>query len=238
MTHQHDNTPGSEPENAPERAPGDDRLDTATAARLRKLTDAPVEFASLEDRLNEAMDGQAANMRGMQRVVRLRRVLALAASIALAAVVITSLIGHGGTPAQAATLDLTEIHHRLLDEAAAQPPITTIEQVNAFIAAKASLPADQLRTHVRSCCLRDVQGSLRAAVLLNQEGSSTSIVVADGENFAAPMGETVTVEGQAFHVHRMGELTMVMSRRDHRWLCVMGEGQQDELLHIAAAVAF
>jgi len=231
MTHENDhNTPGN--------APGKDRLDTATAARLRKLADAPVEFAALEARLNDAMDGQGANMRGMHRVVRLRRILAVAASIALAAVVITSLIGHAGTPAQAATLDLTEVHQRLLDDAPAQPPITTIEQVNAIIATKASLPADQLRTHVRSCCLRDVQGSLRAAVLLKQDRRNVSIVVADGENFAAPMGETVTVEGQAFHVHQMGDLTMVMSRRDHRWLCVMGEGQQDELLQIAAAVAF
>jgi hypothetical protein len=214
------------------------RLDAATAARLRKLADAPVDMAAFEARLSAAINQQPTSIGGMARVQFLRRSLAAAAGIALAAVVIFSVIGRSASTAHAEILDLTQVHAQLLDGQSAEPHVSTVSQANAIIADRATLPERALQTHVRSCCLRDVEGALRTAVLLEQDGLRISIVVADGGNFATPMGDTVTRDGHAYHIHKMGDLTMVMSRRQDRWLCVMADAPREALLAVATQIRF
>lgn len=214
------------------------RLDAATAARLRRLADAPVDMAAFETRLSFAMSDQPSRAVGMARVQHLRRLLAVAAGFALAAVVIFSVIGRSASTAHAEILDLTEVHAQLLDGQSAEPHVSTVSQANAIIADRAKLPERALQTHVRSCCLRDVEGALRTAVLLEQDGLRISIVVADGGNFATPMGDTVTRDGNAYHIHKMGELTMVMSRQHDRWLCVMSDSPREALLAVATQIRF
>jgi hypothetical protein len=84
----------------------------------------------------------------------------------------------------------------------------------------------------------EVHRERRACVRLDAGGRPVTLVVAEGTDPCSAHGRVVDRAGRKYLVHMMGSVNMAMTARDGRWLCVMGELPDEDLLKIAEAVKF
>ena len=215
------------------------RLDAATSRRLARLADRPVDTASLERRLAGALaDEPAPAKRAAWR--RSARPLQAAAVVTLL-VVAGWLVVQASTPAVAAPGALAQIHRQMLAEELDTMPVTSIEAANAAIASRWSqAPAipEAPGARVLACCLHELDGARLALVRLEYDDAMVKLVVARSRDLRSPPGRTVVRDGRDYVIHEHGGVTMVMKKDGGRWLCVMGELPEDDLLAIAGRIEF
>ncbi len=214
-------------------------LDQATRKRLARLSTVPVDITRLESRLYKAIPtpqdpGRAGlRLRGWWRVAS-----AAAALVAIAATLMFTLVG-GSTPAVASPIELQQLHRDILAGRIDLTAVNTIAQANQTIQDQQrgapKLPGFE-HSEVRSCCLTHMQGRLVAVALLDYQGHPVTLVVAQGRDFAHPMGQTITIGSREFMAHQVDGLQMVMGREGDLWLCVMGDTSADDLAQVAAGV--
>ncbi|MEQ9453760.1 MAG: hypothetical protein RLN76_04100 [Phycisphaeraceae bacterium] len=231
--------------------PFDERLDRATADRLERLGQRPIDTARLEQRLAAALRDEAQAERGNVLVgtsssrMRITGWLRPAASLAavFALVVGLAITLNTSTPrASAAVLKLSTLHHELVAGRLDITPATTIEQANRRIAEQRAsapaLPGGFEGVRVQSCCLVDVQGRLAAVAVLQDGEVLITLVVAQAPDFAHEMGVRIDIDGRRFFGHELDGVRMMMANRGDRWLCVMGDRSYERLARLAADAEF
>ena len=92
--------------------------------------------------------------------------------------------------------------------------------------------------HVMACCLRQMGSKKIACVLLNDSGIPVSMMVADGNDVKSPRSSSVVKDGVTYQVDSSNELNMVMSKRDGRWVCLIGERPVERLMELSSGVRF
>lgn len=217
-----------------------ERLDQATSRRLAKLGQRPVDTAALERRLEPLWSRPQPSTRTYAWWRQARPPLAAAAAIGML-VLVGWLVFHTATaPAIAEPAEVSQLHHQMLTSHLDVEPVEDIEAANRVIAEQwvdaprlpdVSLPA-------RGCCLHQLGGKRVAAVQLDHPAGDVTMAVARSRDLTIPEGREVEHGGQRLTVHDHGGVTMVMARHEGRWLCVMGELPEQELIEIASRVVF
>jgi len=218
-----------------------EHLDSATSQRLAKLGQQPIDTSALEKRLDAAMSESPAE----PLTLHLRRWLSPVAGVAASLLIVVGLylaISSGGGQAQAAIVELSQLHHDIVAGRIPLTPAETVEQANTWIADQAEsapqLPADLGQVRVQSCCLADVQGDLVAVAVLQVDKELITLVVAEAPNFAHEMGTVIEIDGRRYFGHELNGVNMMMANLGDRWLCVMGDLGDERLSEIAAEVRF
>ncbi len=221
--------------------PDNTSLDKATSLRLRQLAAAPVDTTRLETMLQASLAAATAPQAQPRHRLTLRHwmrpIVSLAASLALAAVIITGLLLSGQNPVVASPIELTALHSQIVTGQLPVTRVSSMAQARDAIARQwakgPELPSLQ-GLEVQSCCLTNVHGKLVAAVLLEVEGKAVTLIVADARDFVMPHGTVVQRNGRAIVTHQNAGLDMAMTRQGDRWLCVMGDLPVDTLVTLAA----
>ena len=77
-----------------------------------------------------------------------------------------------------------------------------------------------------------------ACVLLNDGGTPVTMAVADAGQVKSPKSSTMERNGITYHVETVGELQMVMTERQSRWICFIGAVYIEKLNELAEAIKF
>lgn len=218
-------------------------LDTATSRRLSRLTEQPVDVDALAKRIETQLAAEASLAPSPLGKLRwwLPRAASMAAAVLLAISVIFAVLNNG-SQASAAVVDLSQLHEQIVDGRWGLQPVHNVEQANRWISQQSTdgpaLPTHLADARVQSCCLTDVQGELAAVAVLQFRGSPITLVVAEAPSFAHEMGQVIEIDGQRFFGHTFNGVHMMMTNRDNRWLCVMGDVSYAELAQLAAQIRF
>jgi hypothetical protein len=212
----------------------DDAVDLALRARLAKLAAVPVDTSRLEKAIKAQLPPQASPWRR-----RLMPLAALAASFLL--IVTVSLALLQSREAQASPAMMAQMHRDIVSGAIPTMHADSIDDANKAIAAFAgnfpTLPQPP-GTHTMACCMRNIGDKRVACVLLNNAGTPVTMAVADASEVDSPNSPTAVRNGITYHIQTVGDLHMVMSEREHRWICLIGALPEDKLMDLADAIHF
>lgn len=215
---------------------GDERLDRATARRLSQLRNMPVDTTRLEQRIRSQV---ARPRRRPQTWFRPMRAVAAGFVLLLlgAAVFLTT----SGGPALASPAQMAQMHQDLVAGRMPAVRVDSIEAANKVLAEKSpggpelpDIPAE----HVMACCMKSVKDKRVACVLLKSEGVPVTMVVANAADMRSPKSREVLRGGVAYRVDSVGALSMVMTERHERWVCLIGEMPAERLMDLAAKLEF
>ncbi|WP_432799555.1 hypothetical protein [Poriferisphaera sp. WC338] len=221
-----------------------DQLDQATSGRLAALRAHSAEESQLLDIEKRIADALPITGPSFTQKFSWPHRFAAAASVVLAIGLLALIfILSANNTAHASITNLATLHIDLLQTEAvadiAHLNQTLQRQIEKNLADRTS------PLLVESCCLQNKNARLLAAVSYQAAGLSrehVSVVVAEGEDFAVPMGETILQGDRALYIHDMPHLSvglnMVMAQSGDRWLCVMGQGDRDRLIEIASQIVF
>jgi hypothetical protein len=228
-------------EHAPKSTGGPgDRLDRATAARLAKLGTLPVETSRL-DRLVRSQLPVRRPRRFSMLVSRPLR--AAAAVLILVGVVWAVLLSSGAGPALASPALMAQVHDDMVSGRTPVMQVESVDAANRMLARQwpdapgiPSMPAD----HVMACCMKSVKHKRVACVLLKGEGGGepVTMTVARASDMALPQSPTVVRNGVTYHVQTFRDLSMVMTERNERWVCLIGKAPAERLMDLAAKLEF
>jgi hypothetical protein len=211
--------------------------DRAIAARLAKLRSMPVDTGALDRKL-EAVIGRSAR-KPAWFIARPFR--AIAASAAILLIIAVALYSTSGGPALASATRMAQVH---LDVVSGKTPVTqvnSIEEANRAIsqqwAQSPELPGIPAM-HGMACCMKSVKNKKVACVLFKSEGVPITMTVANAEDMKTPSCPEVKRNGVTFHVQSVDALSMVMTERDNRWVCLIAQLPADRLMDIAEKLEF
>ena len=89
-----------------------------------------------------------------------------------------------------------------------------------------------------ACCMKSVKGKKVACVLLRDGGEPITMTVANAADMRLPKSPTVTRTGVTYHVQSSGELNMVMTERNGRWVCLIGRVPAERLMDVTSKLEF
>lgn len=222
---------------------GDGRWDQAVSARLSKLRTMPVETARLERLLNARIAPAvvATKPTGFRLLFAHRPLRAVAASVLLIAATIAVLaFATSGGPVLASPGQMAQMHEDLVSGRMKVVQVDSVEAANRVLSEQSpEVPAvpDLPKGHDMACCMKSMKGKKLACVLLRREGVPVSLVVAHSRDVRAPAptGQDGTA---GYRVHSAGRVNVVMTERDDRWVCLMGELPADRLIDLAGQLRF
>ncbi|QNN21785.1 hypothetical protein HED60_05695 [Planctomycetales bacterium ZRK34] len=223
-----------------------DPVDEAVRKRLAKLNQTPVDASRLEARLNATLAAEMTVMPRQRpaiagRIMVIRRALALAAMIAVITGATAILLTVGQTPAIASPNDLVRVHRSFLDRSHPNIHVENADQANRVIVdlwPEAPKVPSPVADPVSACCVEMVNGTPVACVHLEHQGKAVTMVVANASQMHCPPGKPVTYDGHAFQVHQSEGLTMVMTMRADRCVCLVSELDAEALLELASQLRF
>jgi hypothetical protein len=213
-----------------------DRLDQATADRLAKLAALPVDTSRLDAALKARIPRTAAGPVAV--FFHLRAVAAALATIGLIGVIAYSLSGGAVLASPDA---MAQVHQEMLSGSAPMTPVNSIAQANQAIAASGnvgvSIP-DVSAEQVMCCCTHSIKDKQIACVMLKGSGDApVTMAVAKAEDMRSPPDAKVrTVGGIEYRLQSKGNLNMVMTQRNGRWICLMGTLTDDQLIEMAQSI--
>jgi len=219
------------------------RLDAATSARLAKLGAMPVDVSRLQAKLRQAMGherpGATMNISRWQRAWR--PVSGIAAMFVVAGLIGWLVVSGGSEPAIAAPAELAQMHEQASRDVPPMMRATSVDEANQLLAEQLGgskpLP-NQMPGRMHACCLRQFAGTALSCVMIEWKGKMVSVAVADADQLRSPPGRTVERGGRRFTLHHANGVNMVMAGEHGRWLCVMGDAGDEDLLDIAAGIRF
>ena len=228
--------------------PIEDRLDRATANRLGKLRTLPVDTSRLEKRLRSEIPGidlrnrrAGSTVIGPMRIGWLRPIRAVAAVLLVGAVLAAILLATSGGPALASAAQMAQVHEDLVSGRTPVLQVDSIEEAGKALSQQwpqsPGLPALP-REHVMACCMKSVKDKKVACVLLKNEGVPITMAVANAADMRLPESPTVARGGVTYHVQSTGRLNMVMTEREGRWVCLIGELPAERLMDFASQLRF
>ena len=223
-----------------------DPADQAVQNRLSKLRQTPVDTSRLEARLHATLAAEMASAPRLRpaiagRIMVIRRALALAAMVTIITGAAAILLTVGQTPAIASPNDLVRVHRSFMDRAHPNTHVETTDQANRVIAdlwpeaPKVPAPAAD---PISACCVEMVNKTPVACVHLEHQGKAVTMVVANASQMHCPPGVPVTYDGHTFQVHQSEGLTMVMTMRADRCVCLVSELDSETLLKLASQLRF
>lgn len=217
--------------------------DAAVSARLRRLASLPVDTSSLERTV--VSESAVVRTRTTSRAWwagTLRPVRAIAASLVLVASVVTAImLSASSGPVYAQPAQMAAMHRELVDGKGMMMRVDSIDAAKHALAGQwAHAPGlpDLPERQVMACCLRQMNDKKVACVLLNDGGVPVSLMVADGNEVRSTRASTVTRDGATYEVSASAELNMVMTKRDGRWVCLIGERSVDRLIELSKGLQF
>lgn len=226
--------------------PSAEELDQATQGRLARLAAMPVDTSKLQSRLRQAMTRPQA---GAGSPMLIRRLMHWPAAVA-AAILVTALVGVlflanvGASPALAAPAEMAQLHEHLTGQGAPTIAASDMDQVRREINRQWSdapgLPGlsgpQAPAQHVMACCIRHVQGRKVACVLL-QGKTPVTMVVARAADMQPAAGTPVVRGNHQYTVCQSGQINMVMTIHDDRYICLMGDLPPNELIDLGESLA-
>jgi hypothetical protein len=218
--------------------------DAAVAARLARLRTMPIDTSHLDSRLRAAIDD--AGVGSAPSVSRLRvgwsrfTKLAAAAILLLAAILAVIVMTSGG-PALASATQMARVHEDIVSGRASVMQVNSIDEAGRMLAKQwpqsPDLPGVPAQ-HVMACCMQSVKNKKMACVLLKKQDVPVTMAVARAADMQMPSSPTRTRVGVTYHVQSSGRLNMVMTERDERWICLIGEMPQERLMDLADQLKF
>jgi hypothetical protein len=213
----------------------EDRQESALTSRLAKLGNVPVDTSRLERALASKLPPPTGHVR--------RRLwkpfLAIAASVLLTAALAFPLLQ--GREVQASPVMMAQMYHDMVDGRVPTMHATSLEEANHAIAALSgnfpTLPQPPA-SHMMACCMRNVGNKKVACILLDNAGTPVTMVVANASDMQSPTSPLLLKDGVTYHVQTTGNLNMVMTERDHRWICLISELSLDKLVELAHGLHF
>ena len=121
--------------------------------------------------------------------------------------------------------------------------VDSIESANRMLSSEhpdaPSLP-EVPDSHVMACCMKSVAHKRVACVLLKGEngGEPVTMTVAKASDMGLPNSPTVDRNGVTYHVQDFRGLSMVMTERHERWVCLIGRVPAERLMDLAAKLEF
>jgi hypothetical protein len=215
-----------------------DRLDQATADRLRRLGSMPVDTTRL-DKLIQARIPRAQRRPSIFLTARPFR--AIAASVLILVMVGVIILSLSGGAVLASPDKIAQFHEEMVSGRAGTP-VRSIEDANQKLAEqwnKSVQIPDVPNEHVMSCCIKTIEDKRVACVLLNCDGQvPVTMTIAKASDMQCPSTDVVMHGGVHYHVHHAGKLNMVMTERDGRWICLSGELPAEQLMDLTGAIRF
>ena len=225
--------------------------DPAVSRRLRRLAGTPVDTTALDRALLSAIprpatrvaDRSAAQSAPRSAVwfSRSRALIATAASVSVVSAVIL-VLALASRPALAEPGSMADLHRDLVSGRLPMTRVSSIGQANALLSSSwpdapevPSLPALPEDLDL-ACCLRDVKGRRVVCVVLDDNGTPISIIVAPKSDLRptpnpnSPPCQTMT--------HNRGDINMLMKERDGVFICIMGRVSPDRLQAIADSMRY
>jgi hypothetical protein len=213
----------------------DEQMQAAVAARLAKLGSMPVDTTALERALHGKLPlpPQKTNRR------RWAPMLAIAASLLIIAAIALPLLQ--SREVQASPVMMAQMYHDMVEGKIPTMRANSLTEANNAIAALSgnfpTLP-EPPTSHMMACCMRNVGNKKVACVLLNNGGTPVTMVVANAADMQSPQSPTISKDGITYHVQTVGDLHMVMTERNSRWICLIGQLSQDQLVEVARGIHF
>ena len=225
---------------APYEGEADDSLDRAVSARLGKLRTTPVDLSNLE----KAIKAQIPPVDRQSRwpVMPLRPLRAIAASLVLvSAIAAAILLNASSGPALAEATQMAQVHQEIVSGKIPVMQVSSIDAANRMLNQQSpgapALP-NVPDSHVMACCMKSVHNKKMACVLLKNEGVPVTLAVASASDMKLPSAPVQTRNGVAYRVQHVGNLSMVMTDRNGKWLCLIGQVDAARLMDIATQVQF
>jgi hypothetical protein len=214
-----------------------DPTEAAIARRLARLATLPVDTTSLDRALRRQLPpapGARSRRRGWWAGVS-----AIAASVVLVGLIALSMLQ--GREAQASSLQMAQMHQDIVSGKIPTMHASSIDEANQAIAAMAGnfpkLP-EPPEAQTMACCMRNVGKKKVACVLLDSGHTPVTMAVASAADVESPRSPVTVRDGVSYHVQAVGELNMVMTERDNRWICFVGALPAEKLMDLAAGVKF
>ncbi len=218
----------------------DDERDLAVVGRLSRLRTMPVDTKRLE-RLLEGKIPPAPGQNRPMRLRWLRPLRAIAASLLVMALIGALVWTTSGGPVMASAAEMARLHRDMVSGRVAVMKVDSIAQAGKLLSGKwpdqPGLPQAP-DTHLMACCMQSVKDRKVACLLFNSDGQAVTVSVARSSELRLPQSPTMQRNGQAYHVEQSGELNMVSTQRDGRWICLIGELPVDQLIEIAHGLRF
>lgn len=214
-----------------------DELEQAVSRRLARLGGMPVDTGGLDRMLLAKLPPNP------QSTLRLwiRPLRAVAAVLVVALAIAGVLVFSGGGPVQASPSMMAQMHRDLVAERVAVMKVDSIDEAGQMLArhlqGDPNLPQAP-DAHVMACCMREVKDKKVACVLLRSDNVPVTLTIARAADMKLPRSPTVVRNGLKYHVEKIEELTMVMTEREGRWICLVSELSADALIQIAAKLQF
>lgn len=213
----------------------------AVADRLARLRSVPVDASRLEKALR-AQIPRPERATIARAWPWLRPVRAVAASfLVIAALAAVLLLSMSGGPALASPARMAELHRDLLSGKVPVVQVDSIAEANQVLSRQwpnspevPSVPED----HVMACCMQSLKDKKLACVLMKRDGVPVTLTVAHGKDMRAPASPVTVRDGVRYHVESVGKLHMVMTEREGRWVCLIGELPAERLIGVAQQLEF
>lgn len=217
------------------------RQDSAVAARLRKLRSVPVDLGPLQRRI-EASIPRPTRSAGRPVLARIGRPLAaVAASIVIFALLTVAILTASSGQVMASPAEMARFHQEIVANKIPVTRVDSIAEASEVLATQWPQGPDLPQApeaHVMACCMKSIKDKKVACVLLNSEGTPITMSVANAKDMRSPKGNKVTRNGASYHVMSSGNVNMVSTERNGRWVCLIGETSTDRLIDIAHQLQF
>ncbi|HEY7088576.1 MAG TPA: hypothetical protein VH518_10835 [Tepidisphaeraceae bacterium] len=214
-------------------------LDQATADRLARLRAMPVDTSNIDAQIAAKIP----RPREAPVLLRIRALRAVAASLALIGLIGAIIWSLSGGAVLAEPTMMAQFHEELVSGKVAATQVKSIAEANQALKDQwehgVSIPSVPTE-HVMMCCMRSIQDKRLACVLLQSDrGVPVTMAVAKAMDMRIPPNsERVVKNGLEFHIQRTTGLTMVMTERGGRWICLIGALPSDRLIDIGAGIEF
>jgi hypothetical protein len=204
----------------------------------------PVDVSTLR-RSVEAETGLAGHR--ATRPMALRRLSpmrAAAASLLVGGLVVALIVASSGGPVLASPDRLADLHQSLVaGDSHARQTVRSVAEANAYLASHnpggpsvPGVPDD----HVMACCLHALGRAKVSCVTLTTDGGvPISLAVADAAEVKSPASAQTTVaDGVTYNLQSARGVQMVMSKRNGRFVCLMGKVPTERLIELARSLRF
>jgi hypothetical protein len=215
----------------------DDEHDRATTARLAKLRTLPVDTSRLDAAIRQRIDQVPRERTRWPRIVRRAAAAAVLVGLLVGAAVLLVVT----RPALASPAQMAQVHADLVS---GRTPVMQVDSLEAAARALSrqcpqppGLPGLP-QQHVMACCMKSVKNKQMACVLLKSEGAPVTMCVARAEDMRLPSSPTRMRDGVTYHVQSVDRLNMVMTERQDRWICLIGELPAERLMDLAEQLQF
>jgi hypothetical protein len=213
-----------------------DSWDQATAARLARLRDVPIDTTVLHKALRSEMRWQSTVLRLWIRPLRVAAGLLLVAG--LSAILLMTL-NHAPS---ASAAELAKVHADLVAGRTPAVEVHSIEEARNVLLATATdgpeLPA-MPPGKILPCCVSHVANKQISCVLMKDGDGGAYITMAVAPAGSVRMGGSETIRGgQAFRHQQINGLNMVTMERGGRHVCLMSELPAEKLMDLAGKLEF